>query len=784
MTNRYFGQSLKRNEDLPLITGRGRFVDDIELPDMMEAAFVRSPHAHARILRIDTTAARELPGVVAVLTFDDLRPHLTQDRLPLQLRSSSLPPDCTQMPLAKDEVCFTGEAVALVVASSRYIAEDAASLVDIEYEPLSANADCRAAAEPSAAPTRTGTKSNVLTRIRQNFGDIQAGFTDAPNVIQVDLKQHRGGAHSIECRGVVASFDPGQDLTTLWTSTQAPHEVRAFLMHLLGLDENQIRVAIPDVGGGFGAKFVMYPEEVTLVTAARILRRPIKWIEDRREHFLSAIQERDQYWYLEVAFENDGALRGVRGRMVHDHGAFTPQGINLPYNASTAFPGPYNLPAYSLEVLVVETNKVPAMPVRGAGYPEGAFAMERTLDAIARHLRMDRSAVRMRNLIKPEQLPFTSELKSRSGSPIFYDSGNFVETMQTALDAIDYEGFAKRREEARKAGRYLGIAVANGVKGTGRGPFESALVRVGRSGRVSVYTGAAAMGQGVKTALAQICGEELGVDPKDIHVTSGDTATVPLGMGGYASRQTVTAGSSTHLAAKAIKEKVLSVAGFLLQAPPEELEMAEGRIVRRGSAMGPSVSLREVAESLAGDPGYSIAGKFQPGLESFQNFMPSGLAYAMASHAVEVEVDPDTAHVRILRYIVVNDCGRAVNPMMVEGQIVGGTVHGIGNALYELMGFDQNAQPITTNFGEYTLVTAPEVPRIEVRILEYPSTLNPIGVKGVGEAGCVPAAAAILSAVENALEPFGAVISETPMLPLQLFDLIASVPERAVTGTA
>jgi carbon-monoxide dehydrogenase large subunit len=772
MNNRFFGKSVKRVEDLPLVKGRGRFVDDIEFPGMLEAAFVRSPHAHAKLLSIDTTRARQTPGVFAILTLDDIRPHLTMERLPIQFRNSKLPP-CTQTPLAKDEVCYVGEAIAIVLASSRYEAEDAANAVDVTYEVLPAISDPRKGAESRSPRVRLSMKTNILTRINQDYGDVKAAFATAPHLLKVALSQHRAGAHSMETRGVVASFDELQDRTMVWSSTQAPHELRAFLMQVLGLDENQLRVALPDVGGGFGAKFLIYPEEIVVVLAARLLNRPVKWIEDRREHFVCSIQERDQYWDVEVGFNNDGRLLGVRIKMIHDQGAYTPQGVNLPYNSSTAFPGPYFLPAYDIEVLVVETNKVPAMPVRGAGYPQGAFAMERTLDAIARHLRLDRTVVRERNLVKREQMPYTSPLRTRSGSPIYYDSGDFPATMQAAMDAVDYAGFPARQEAARKEGRYLGIAIANGVKGTGRGPFESALVRVGRSGRISVYTGAAAMGQGLKTALAQICAEELGVEPKDITVISGDSATVPMGLGGFASRQTVTAGSSTHLAAKEVKEKAVAVAGFLLQTPVDELYLADGKVLRRDSPLGPSVSLQEIAGVLSGDPGYSIPGHFSPGLESYQNFMPNGLAYAMATHAVEVDVDPLTARVRILRYIVVNDCGRAVNPMMVEGQIVGGAVHGIGNALFEWMGFDDNAQPITTNFGEYHLVTATEIPRIEVKLLEFPSTLNPLGIKGVGEAGCVPAAAAVVSAVENALEPFGIVVEEAPLLPSRLFDLLS-----------
>jgi carbon-monoxide dehydrogenase large subunit len=771
---------VRRLEDPPLLRGTGRFVDDIHLPATLEAAFVRSPHAHARIRGVDARAARAAPGVAAVLSFVDIAPHLVRERMPMQFRSSTLPADCTPYPLAKDEAAYVGEAVAVVIADSRYAAEDAAALVAVEYEPLPAIADCRRAIEPDAPRAHHFRTSNVLTEMRQLYGDVEAGFRNAPHRFSLALKQHRGGAHPIEGRGVLAAYDPGEDRLTVWSSTQLAHEVQSFLMEMLGLDENQVRVVTPDVGGGFGSKFLMYPEEVVIASASRMLRRPVKWIEDRREHFLAAIQERDQYWDIEVACDGEGRLLAVRGRMINDQGAYTPQGVNLTYNASTAFPGPYVLPAYDLRAMAVETNKVPAAPVRGAGYPEGAFAMERTLDRIADGLGLDRVLVRRRNLVPPDKMPYATPLKTRSGSPIAYDSGDLPGIMQNALDAVDYAGFAERQRRARAEGRYRGIGVANGMKGTGRGPFESALVRIGRSGRVSLYTGAMPMGQGIKTALAQICADELGVDPADIAVTTGDTATIPLGMGGFASRQTVTAGSSTQRASQAVRQKAIAVAAHLLEAAAEDLELRDGRISVRG-VPGHGVSLRDVARALAGDPGYAIPGKFEPGLESFQNWMPDALTYGMASHAVELEVDPGTASVRLLNYVVANDCGRAINPMIVEGQIIGGAVHGIGNALFEWMGYDAEAQPITANFGEYLLATAPELPPISVRLVEFPARTNPLGVKGVGEAGCVPAAAAVIAAVENALAPFGVRIEEAPILPARLFALLRA---RGYTGTA
>ena len=771
---KYIGQAIKRIEDRPLLTGAGRFVGDLKFSDMLEAAFVRSPHAHAAIRGIDTTAARPHPGVHAVYTLADLMPLLAQERLPLQFRTAQLPPDITPLVLARDEVSFVGETVAVVIAQSRYLAEDAAALVAVDYEPLPAVSDCRQALAPGAPRVHRARPSNLLIEFKQAYGDVADAFARAPHRAGVNLKQHRGGAHSIEGRGAIASYDVNEDRLTLWLSTQLAHEVRAFLMMLLRLDENQLRVVAPDVGGGFGAKFVMYPEEVTLAAACLKLRRPIKWIEDRREHFLAAVQERDQYWDLEVAFDDDGRLLGVRGSMIHDEGAYTPQGINLPYNASTALPGPYMLPAYQLDVKVVETNKVATMPVRGAGYPEGAFAMERLLDAIADKLGLDRAEVRRRNLVPPEKMPYVSPLKTRAGSPVALDSGDFLGCQRMALEAIDHAGFAERQRRARSEGRYLGIGVGNGVKGTGRGPFESGIVRIGRSGRISVYTGAMPMGQGIRTALAQICAEQFGVPPDTVTVAAGDTAIIPYGQGGFASRQTITAGSAVHMAASAVREKALEVAAHLLEVSASDLELRDGRVEISG-VPGSGLALREVAEAVAGVPGYAMPGKFDPGLESMQSFLPSALTYGGGCHAVEVEVDIETCGVRILRHVVVNDSGRVINPQIVAGQLHGGAVHAIGNALYEWMGYDDQAQPITTTFADYVMPSATELPMIEVTHAEHPSPLNPLGVKGVGESGCVPAAGAIISAVENALAPFGVRISEYPMTPARLFGLLHSL---------
>lgn len=764
------GRSVRRLEDPALIRGQGRFLDDLTLPGLAHAAFLRSPVAHGRIRRIDADEARALPGVRAVLTLADLRPVLTADRLPLQFRSATLPAGITPFVLNDGEVVYVGETIALVVADSRAIAEDAAALIDLDIEELDPVADCRDALDEAGPRVYAGRADNVFSRFRQAYGDVDAGFAGAAHVLSLSLKQHRGGAHPIEGRGVVASFDRFADQLTVWSSTQLAHEARGFLIELLGRDENGVRVVTPDVGGGFGAKYLFYPEEIAVAAASLLTGLPIKWVEDRREHFLAAIQERDQYWDFEAAVDADGRLLAVRGRMVSDAGAYVPQGINLAYNASTAFPGPYVLPAYDLDVFVTATNKVPTIPVRGAGYPEGTFAMERLLDAIARELGLDRAEVRRRNLVPGEAMPYRTPMASRSGSAILYDSGDFPAIFGKALELIDYAGFETRRLAAAAEGRTLGIGIACGIKGTGRGPYESGLVRIGKSGRVSVYTGAMPMGQGLKTALAQITADQLGVAPNRITVVCGDTGTIPLGLGGFASRQTVTAGSSVHQAAAVVRRKVLTVASELLEAPEGDLELVDGEVRVKGTDR--AITLKAVAEVVSGVPGYALPKGAEPGLEGQDPFLPTGLTYGMAAHAVEAEVDTGTGNVKLLRYVVVNDCGRAVNPMLVEGQIVGGVVHGIGNALFEWMGYDDRAQPITTTLAEYLLPTCTEIPPIEVHLVEYPSPLNPLGVKGVGEAGTVPAAAAIISAVEDALMEPGIRLGEVPLSPHRLFQIM------------
>lgn len=778
---------MRRVEDPSLLAGRAAFVGDIEMPGALAAAFVRSPYAHAALGVIDRSAALSMPGVHAVYTLQDLRPHLTADRTPLGqsvtelvgLTSKGLRQDITPFILAREEVCYAGDPVAVVVADDRYLAEDAASRVAVEYRELPAVSDCREAAKPGAPLAHRRAADNILVKYAIAYGDCERAFAQAAHVFELSLAQHRGCAHPIEGRGVLARYDAAEDRTTIWTSTQSPHEIRLSLVQLFDVGDEKLRVITPDVGGGFGAKYLIYPEEVVVPLAARLLRRPVRWIEDRREHFLTSIQERDQYWDLQVALDEQGRLLAVRGSLINDQGAYTPQGINVSYNSATALPGPYRLPNYHLDVIAVETNKVPTMPVRGAGYPQGTFAMERLLDLAANRLRIDRAEIRRRNLIPPEAMPYTTPMKTRAGSPVKYDSGDFPSCQATVLEAAGYAKFAGRQAEARARQRYIGIGIANGIKGTGRGPFETAIVRIGRSGKVSVYSGAAAMGQSTKTMLAQIAAEQFCVRPEEVNVVAGDTAYVSMGHGGFASRQTVNAGTSTHVAAKAVREKTLKLAADLLGVSTEDLSLQDGRVIALGSNL--SIGLGDLAREAIGIPGYALPKGIEPGLEQTVNFMPAGLAYSNSSHCVEVEVDIGTGLVRVVRYVVVCDCGRLINPVIVEGQIVGGVVHGIGNALFERMAYDENAQPLTTNLGEYLLPAATELPKIEVFTQISPSPLNPLGVKGVGECGVIPAAAAIISAIENALQSFAVRIDKIPLLPE---DIVAQVEEAKTGGAA
>ncbi len=766
------GARLRRLEDRALLTGAGRFLDDIALPGTLHAAFVRSPHAHAKILSIDTGDAAKLDGVRAILTGADLARILTASRLPIAFPVGQMAAEAMPRILPGDEALHVGEAVAIVIADSRARAEDAVDLVAVGYEALPPVVDPVAALTAGAPVACNDDRDNLFKRFTTGYGDCEAAFAKAAHVIRADLVQHRGSAQPMEGRGTLARFDAAANMLTVWSSTQMSHELRDTLADLLDLSEDSVRVIAPDVGGGFGAKYMVYPEDVAVAAAATMLGATIKWVEDRREHFIAAIQDRDQFWNVEIAVDSDARILGVRGTLIHDQGAYAPHAINVPFNASVSMPGAYVVPAYRLEVSLARTNLPPVIPVRGAGYPQGCFAMERLMDRVAQALGLDRAEVRSRNLVRADMMPYATPMKTRAGAAIVYDSGDYPACQTKGLAAIDYAGFEARRAAARAQGRRLGIGIAHAVKGTGRGPFESGLVRVMPNGRVSIYTGALAMGQGLKTALAQICADTLDVDPAAVDVVSGDTGFVSMGFGGFASRQTVTAGSSVLLAAREVRTKAIKAASGMLEAAEADIVITDGYAHVAGVPKESGVKLGKIAKALRGLPGYAFPDGLSAGLESEAHFRVDPLAFANAFHACEVEVDIETGAVAVLRYVVVNDSGKLINPPIVEGQIQGGVAHGIGNALYERMRYDNQGQPLSATLADYLLPTATEVPDIEILMHESPSPHNPLGIKGVGELGIIPVTAAIASAVEDALREFGARIDAIPIEPAAVLAMI------------
>ncbi len=590
--------------DATLLRGTEQFVDDFALPGLLHAAFVRSAHAHARLVRVDTAAALAMPGVHAVLTYADVRPLLTGDRIPQAIPTGAIRFHVDPFALAKDELCYVGEPVALVVAESRRLAEDAAACVAVEADPLPAVLDPRDGLEPGAPKARLDCPDNLVARHRIDYGDVEGGFARAAVRIAQRFRLDKGGGHSIETRGLIARCDG--DGLRIAVNSQMPHRAKALLCEALGLAEHQVRVTVPATGGGFGTKAPFYPEEMAVAAAAMLLRRPVKWIEDRREHFLAATLERRQDWDMEVGADAEGRLLAVRGRLCHDHGAATPYGVALPYNAATNLVGPYVLPAYRIEVELCLTNLVPVAPTRGAGRPQGTFVMERFLDRIAQQLGIARDEVRRRNLIPAAAMPYRTPVVQRDGAAMIYDSGDYPESQRRALAAAGWDDFPARQEAARRDGRWLGIGLANYVEATGRGPFESAAISIGPSGKIIVTTGATEQGQGLKSMLARVAASVLGVAPQDITVVAGDTEATPLGMGAFASRQTVTAGNALHLAARELKQKALDVASTLLEAASDDLELAEGSVRVKGAPQM-AVSLATIARALGGTAGFALA---------------------------------------------------------------------------------------------------------------------------------------------------------------------------------
>ena len=762
-----FGARVHRLEDPALLTGKGRYVDDVAPAGTLVASIVRSPHAHARVRSIGTAAAAAMPGVVAVFTAKDLPAPAATERMPMLVPNAAIKALRTQHALAVDEVCYVGQSVAVVVAESRYVAEDAAALIEVEYEVLPAISDLRKALAPGAPLAHIDLDTNLASAFVMQFGDADAAFASAAHVFEERLYQHRGGGMAMETRAVLASHDAATDMLTVWAATQTPHIARRMLADQLGRNPEAIRYIAPDVGGGFGPKAIFYAEETIVAAAAMRLGRAVKWTEDRREHFMCATQERDQYWDVAIAVDASARILAVRGNLLHDTGAFVPWGIIMPYIAAATMPGPYVVPSYKLDVQVALTNKVATSPVRGAGRPQAVFAMERLMDRVARELKLDPAEVRRRNFIQKEQMPYRVGLTFRDGKPLVYDSGDYPKAQAEALRLADYDGFRARQAKARAEGRHIGIGIGNYVEGTGLGPFEGVTVRVLQTGKVAVATGATAQGQGTRTALSQIVADNIGCRIEDIVFTLGDTTAIANGVGAFASRQAGNAGPSAMIAGKAVRGQIVQMAARHLGVPEADIEVDDGKAMAKGGNK-PILTFGELSRMAQGMPGFSFAEGQMAGLEHTAYFTPPQASYCNGSHVAEVEVDILTGGVRILRYAIGHDAGNIINPLIVDGQVQGALAHGIGNALFERMSYDDDANPVSTTFAEYLIPTAPEVPGARIAHVETPSPLNPLGVKGAGEGGTIPAPAAIIAAIEDALSPFGVHFTQCPLTPEQV----------------
>ncbi len=796
MTTKLFGTKVPRVEDQRFLRGRGRYVDDVLVGQrVLHAAVLRSPHAHARITDIDVSDVLDLDGVHLVWTHDDLTGPMAEP-LPLLIPHPALVHGRTQFALAPEEVNYVGEAIAFVVADDRYVAEDAVARIRVSYDYLEPVVGL-AAARAARALVHDDVPDNVGARLEQENGDARAAIAAAPHTLSLDLTVERSACQPLEGRGTVARWDPDLGRMTVWTSTQTSTGVRGCVAAKLGLDLGQVDVITPDVGGGFGVKINHpWPEELLVPLAARTLGVPVKFTEDRREHFISAAHERGQVHHVEVGFDDEGRVLGLDVEFWHDHGAYTPYGLIVPIITSTQLLGPYKPASYRVVFESLYTNTVMVTPYRGAGRPQGCFVMERTMDAIAATLGKDRTEVRSANFIQPDEFPYDQGLIFQDGRELEYDSGDYPASLEKLKQLVGWDEFPAFRAEMAAEGRRVGIGLACYVEGTGVGPYEGAHVHVETSGKVKVATGLTTQGQGHQTAFAQVVADALGVRFEDVEVVTGDTRRMPYAVGTFASRAAVMSGSAVHLAALRAREKALRIAAEALEADEADLEIVDGIVRVRGTES--QIDLGTVAVlsnplryafdeaskaatqfSIGEAGGPPVAAGEEPGLEGKDFYSPERSTFASGMHAVIVETDPETAEITILKYAVVHDCGHLINPMIVEGQIHGGVAQGVGGALYERMVYDEAGQLLNASFMDFLMPYVTEVPTsIDIDHLETPSPLNPLGIKGAGEAGVIPSAAVFAAAIEDA-ERFP--ITAMPISPSELFALRhqhASDPEE------
>ena len=778
MTQAYVGRDVRRREDARLLTGGATFVDDIHLPGMLHAVVLRSPHAHARIDSIDTSEALALPGVVAVFTFDDLGPAAK----PIPMRMHKLPglERYLQLPLARDMARYVGEPVAIAIAESPHLAEDALDAVRVAYEPLPAVVDIESALRDEVL-VHDDSGTNLGAQRTISIGDVESAFKQAEYVRKEQLYAHRHTGNPMETRGLVAAYDAEKDLITVWGASKIPYLNRSMLATILDFPEERLHFIELDVGGGFGIRGEFYPEDFLVPFVALKLGRPVKWIEDRREHLMAANHSREILWELEIAARKDGTILGLRANAMANAGAYvrTHGGI-VPTNAAKSLIGPYRIPNYECTYSAVMTNKTGMGTYRAPGFYESCFAIERMLDMIATDLDIDPAELRERNLVKASEMPYEVGAMLPGELPTVYDSGDYASALHHALRAADYEGLMSIQGQYVD-GKYHGIGLACYNKHTGfspgDNPSETARIVIAAGGGVTLYLGIASLGQGHGTIMSQICADALGVPMESVTVIYGDTDLVPEGNGTYASRVTVIGGSAVHVASQNLQERVLALAGAHLTIPAEQLTLSEGSVYRDvdGPALMGLVDVLELAKQESPSQANEVL------MEETASFQASQHAYVYGTHIAHVTVDPETGKVDIVRYICANDVGRSVNPMLVQGQVYGAAVQGIGATLLEDLVYDENGQLLTTTLMDYLLPSSTDVPPIDSIVLEEaPSPLNPLGVKGAGELGIVATGGAIANAVSRALASLDVEVRRLPLSPNEVRSLIREATKPAV----